>query len=324
MGDNDDWKEQLAVEMTRNVRRRVPRRRMFAEKADSNWSIDLMDLTKRCQSVNRNYRYALIAVDIFSRFVRGEPMKLKNATACTEAFKAILDRSKPAKPRLLIADQGGEFWNRKFRELLDEHDIVLYATYQDVKASNCERAIRSLRRLLRKRMIHTNSTVWYNELQPIIDEYNDRRHRVIKMTPREALLDKNHAAVYRTQFPDSFKEQMPAKLPKFLVGQKVRISIKKGPFSKESNTGWSEAVYEIRKYLPNNPQSYLLKDLLGVPIDGAFYEGQLQATDQSMYRIDKVIRRRKTKLGKRQSLVSWHGYGPEFSSWVDDDEIEER
>ena len=44
---------------------------------------------------------------------------------------------------------------------------------------------------------------------------------------------------------------------------------------------------------------------------GTFYREELQKTDQTIYRIEKVIRKTKDK-----ALVKWKGYPAEFNSWI--------
>ena len=67
-------------------------------------------------------------------------------------------------------------------------------------------------------------------------------------------------------------------------------------------------ISEIR---PTNPITYKIKDLNDEEIGGTFYGEELQKTDQTVFRIEKVIRKTKNK-----ALVKWKGYPHEFNSWV--------
>ena len=60
-----------------------------------------------------------------------------------------------------------------------------------------------------------------------------------------------------------------------------------------------------------NPVTYLIKDLNNNPIKGSFYKQELQKTNQEIFRISKVIKKKNNK-----AFVSWEGYGPEFNSWI--------
>ena len=59
------------------------------------------------------------------------------------------------------------------------------------------------------------------------------------------------------------------------------------------------------------PITYKLKDFNGEEIKGSFYEQKLQKTTQEMFRIEKVISRKRDK-----SLVKWVGYPVEFKDLV--------
>jgi len=55
----------------------------------------------------------------------------------------------------------------------------------------------------------------------------------------------------------------------------------------------------------------------GEEIKGSFYEPELQKTEQKVFRIEKVIKRKGDK-----SLVKWAGYPKEFNSWVENKDLE--
>jgi len=55
---------------------------------------------------------------------------------------------------------------------------------------------------------------------------------------------------------------------------------------------------------------YTVRSLSGEVIECGFYDKELQAmTDTELYRIDKVLRTRGTRVHK-QALVRWRGYEP--------------
>ena len=69
----------------------------------------------------------------------------------------------------------------------------------------------------------------------------------------------------------------------------------------------------INKIQYTNPITYKLKDLRGEEIQGSFYEPELLAADQEVFRIDKTIRR---DYKKKQALVKWKGCSDDFNSWI--------
>ena len=104
--------------------------------------------------------------------------------------------------------------------------------------------------------------------------------------------------------------------PKFSVGDKVRISVKKKTFEKGYTPRWTEEVFTISQVQYTDPPTYKITDYNGEEIQGTFYEQELQRTSQDIYRIEKVIKRQGNK-----SLVKWLGYPDSFNSWVDNKDL---
>ena len=55
---------------------------------------DLIDMSD-ISTTNKNIKYILTVIDIFSRFVYVEPLKDKNSTTVVYAMKKIIDRLDP-------------------------------------------------------------------------------------------------------------------------------------------------------------------------------------------------------------------------------------
>ena len=92
----------------------------------------------------------------------------------------------------------------------------------------------------------------------------------------------------------------------------MRISKYKNVFSKGYTPNWSEEVFVIKKIKNSVPRTYVIDDLNGEEITGAFYEKELQKIDQQEFRIEKVIKKKGDKL-----YVKWKGYDNSFNSWID-------
>ena len=103
---------------------------------------------------------------------------------------------------------------------------------------------------------------------------------------------------------------------KFKTGDKVRILKKKGLFEKRFNPNWIEEVFTVSKIQRTNPVTYKITDLNDEEIQGTFCEQELQKTSQEVYRIEKIV-----KKGKTRSLVKWKGYPESFNSWVDNKDL---
>ena len=150
-------------------------------------------------------------------------------------------------------------------------------------------------------------------LDDFVERYNNKRHSSIKMTPVEASKKENEVRVYRNLYPDLTRRAMRAK---FKTGDKVRILKKKGLFEKGFTPNWTEEVFTVSKIQRTNPVTYKITDYIGEEIQGTFYEQELQKTSQEDYRIEKIV-----KKGKTRSLVKWKGYPESFNSWVDNKDL---
>jgi len=75
-------------------------------------------------------------------------------------------------------------------------------------------------------------------------------------------------------------------------------------------------VFTISKIERTNPVTYKITDYNGEEIQGTFYEQELQKTSKEVFRIEKIV-----KKGKTRSLVKWKGYPESFNSWVDNKDL---
>ena len=101
-------------------------------------------------------------------------------------------------------------------------------------------------------------------------------------------------------------------IPKFSIGDNVRITKKKKIFDKGYTQRWTEEKFTISKIQLTIPVTYKVTDYNGEEIQGSFCEQELQKTLQDVLRIEKVLRRKEDK-----SLVKWMEYPKSFNSWID-------
>ena len=132
------------------------------------------------------------------------------------------------------------------------------------------------------------------------------------MRPIDASKKENESDVWENLFRD---EEHAEKSNKFKVGDTVRISRIKGIFEHGFLPNWSEQIYKIHKINNSIPVTYILKDLQGEIIVGSFYDEELQKTSQEVFRIEKVLRKKKIN-GVDHGLVKWIGYSEKFNEWL--------
>ena len=75
---------------------------------------------------------------------------------------------------------------------------------------------------------------------------------------------------------------------------------------------WSEEIFISSKIKNTVPWTYIINNLNGEDVIGTFYEKELQKTNQKVFRIEKVLKKKGDKL-----YVKWKGYNNSFDSWID-------
>jgi hypothetical protein len=307
-------KKKIVEEIHKQARRHFPRRKIVVKSIRDLFQCDLIDMTPYAKD-NTNYKYVLIVIDCFSKMVYAEAMKTKRGSETAEAMRRILKRS--GKPRLVQSDLGTEFYSPEFRALMKEFNIRHYSTYSVIKASMAERVIRTIKGRLFKEFSYLGSYRWIDILKDVVNSYNNTRHRTIGMKPNEVNKD-NEQYLLRTVY--ARKTKIPARkrfLSKLGEGEHVRISRYRHVFAKSYHPGWTTEIFKIRKVQQTTPVSYLLEDMTGKPIEGAFYAQELQRTRLvNDYLIEKVLRKRGDEL-----YVKWLGFGDEHNSWISKNDV---
>ena len=137
------------------------------------------------KKLNKGYAYFLLVIDVVSRFIWGEPMKTKEGPETKKAFETILKTAFPRHPEKLQTDDGREFFNKNFSDLMKKNNINHYSTESDQKAAIAERAIKTIKELINKLFTSKQSHDWVTDFQDLITTYNNTYHSTIKMKPSE-------------------------------------------------------------------------------------------------------------------------------------------
>ncbi|XP_049826256.1 intermembrane lipid transfer protein vps13F-like [Aethina tumida] len=171
----------LVNELHRPMRINFPRRQTVVKGLDDLWQSDLGILDKYAK-YNRNYKYILVVIDCFSKYLWVEPLKSKTGTEVAKAFAKILtDR----RPKNLQTDQGTEYFNSSFERLMKQHNINHYNTFISKKAAMAERVIRTIKEKLCKHFSLNGEYKWLDVIPKIVSDYNNTVHRTIKMRPSD-------------------------------------------------------------------------------------------------------------------------------------------
>jgi len=262
---------QLAKELHRPITRKFKRRRVYASNINKIWSADLMDKSN-LSTHNKGYKYLLNVIDLFSKYAYSIPLKSKPQHEVAAAFTKLFLKNKPDK---LWTDQGSEFINKSFKKFLNEHNIEIYHVHNEGKACVIERFNRTLGNIIQQHLTSTSSNNYVNKLQQFINEYNNKNHATIKMTPLQGT-DPAHSnlVLYNTHKNDKVNIYEP----KFKVGDRVRIYSYKTKFDKGTKANWTREIFVMSDVRHTNPITYKLTDLNGEDIIGSFYSQELQFT----------------------------------------------
>ena len=182
----------------------------------------------------------------------------------------------------------------------------MYSMHNEGKSVVAEKFIKTLKTKIYKYMTSISKNVYVDQLDDIVNEYNNTYHTAIKMKPVEV---KDNTYI-------DYKKEVNDKDPKFKASDHVRISKYQNIFAKGYTPSWSEEVFVIKKVKNAVPWAYIINDLNGEDIIGTFYEKELQKTNRQELRIEKVIKRKGNKL-----YVKWKRHDSSFNSWIHKKEL---
>ena len=130
LGGGGNWKEKLADELHKPIKRKFPRPSVIVFNKDEIWSADVVDM-QAFSAFNKGFKYILTVIDVFSKYAWTVPIKDKSAASDTKVFEKIISDRIPKK---LWVDEEKEFYNATFKKLLDKHKIDMYSTFNEGKA----------------------------------------------------------------------------------------------------------------------------------------------------------------------------------------------
>ena len=233
MGLGIDWTNQLANELYKPVRRRFDKRTVFAKQVDDIWTADLVDMSPFSRS-NKGYKYLLAVIDVFSKDGWAVPLKTQTAKVVAQAFRKLFLGGHPSR---LWTDKGTEFYNRQLKAVLAANNVMLYSTENEEKSSIVERWNKAIKNIMWKYFTANNTQKYIDVLPNMVEKYNNTYHRSIKLTSSDARNPANYQHAHNALYAKGNARK--ATSPKFHVGDKVRITRKKGTFEKGFTPSWT-------------------------------------------------------------------------------------
>ena len=306
-----NWlKKQNTYSLFKQVKNRFKRLPIRAISIDHQWQADLLDMTWFAK-YNDRYKYILVVVDVLSRYAWAIPQRDKSGQTTADAMESIFDSGRV--PKKLQTDQGKEFKNKIFKEVMKKYGINFFTTTEGViKCAIAERFNRTLRSRIYRYLYHNNTKRYIDVLPSIIMSYNKSFHRSIKMTPDEVNKD-NEATVIK-----NLKVKPAGRVKDTLAGEDfVRMSREKKTFEKGTTENFNEEIFKIqqRKKTPHK-YVYRLVDLDDEPITSIFYPEELVAVEKpSQYkaRVTEHIQ----PNGKKKYHIHYIGFPEKYDTWID-------
>ena len=154
---------------------------MYSQLKDNIWEVDLADMQSLSRK-NKNIKYLLCAIDLYSKYVFVVQLKDKKGISIVNAFDKIIKQSK-RKPNKISVDQESKFYNNNFKKRLSDNNIIMYSTYNEGKSVVAERFIRTLKNKLCRHMTPSGKNVYYDVLDDVVNKYSNTKHSTIKMKP---------------------------------------------------------------------------------------------------------------------------------------------
>lgn len=297
------------------VRHKFHRNQIIVGGIDAQWEIDLADMQKYTTK-NENNNYLFCVIDVFSKKAWCIPTKRKAATDMADAFEKLMNKT-DRRCKYIRTDKGTEFTNRLLQNKIKKYGIRFFTNKNDdAKCSIIERFLRTLKGRIQRYMVHNRTERYVDVLDEIIDSYNNTYHRTINTTPNN-VSKANEATIWARMYRDG--NLNGCSNFKLRIGDHVRIKMSRRPFQKGYEGQWSEEIFKIVESIPRIPPVYRLVDLNSEPIDGTFYEYEIQKVTMrdDVFSVERVIKTRR-RNGKTQYFVKWLGYNDSFNSWTDD------
>ena len=151
------------------------------------WAIDLIDMSIY-NGHNRKKNWILSGIDYFTKKIFATALTNKKPITTLEGLeKCIHEQMGDTYPKILQADNGGEFKNNTFKLWAKEHDIHLINTKSYTPTGNAlvENSNNKIRKMIREFFVRNESFNWVDNLDHIITNRNNSKSTVTKKKPSD-------------------------------------------------------------------------------------------------------------------------------------------
>ena len=222
------------------------------------WVQDIMNESNAPNfNKNRGYKYVLVCIDGYSRYLMTRLLKTKSAQEVTNAMKDIIEKN-GGPPSYINCDEGTEFVNSIFhKQILEKYNIKMYHMHSENKSIFAERVIRTIKEYI---MVPFNMSkgIWYEYIDKAVQKHNNHLNKYTGYTPNQIWKEDYY------YFEKDEPENMSVKdtTPQFNVGDIVRVYHPPSILKKKSLTfKWTTDLYEVTEIDDDNkPIMYSVKN----------------------------------------------------------------
>ncbi|XP_071123129.1 uncharacterized protein [Mytilus edulis] len=320
--------------LQKTPRRSFKRIRVYTTGMNNLWDADLMDL-KQFSKENENFKYVLVVVDCFSRYLWLQPLKNKTGDEVTSAFKKIFTEAKPEKIR---TDKGQEFLAKKTQSLFKSNGVRHFSAQNELHANYAERVLQTIKNKIFRFFTKNRTHRYINNLQNFAKSYNGTPHRSLQNIAPKDVNSVNESDIWGKMYlsktekkPKEIKVQTNKKKRrkkqfKYKIGSLVRLSNIAHIFDRSYSQRWTEEIFKVvQRFRQQNIDLYRLSNIKGDEfIRGTFYDSELQRVEKdenSLWIIEKIIKKRKRR-GKTEYLVRFQGWPPSYDEYIPAEQIQ--
>ena len=240
----------------RQAKRKFKRLKVVSPFIGYLWDLDTASMTfyvkgehKSFENKNQGYKYFLVVIDVFSRFLWTFPLKTLRAGEMKPILEKLLST---IKPDFVRTDKGSEFANRDVKALLRRFQVGHILTLNETKANYAERVIRTIKDKLGKYLEKHETHEWLAVLPKITESYNNSYHRSIGKAPAD-VTKKDEIKIWKMNYEHLPKAKRIRQHPpkpkspyKFKIGDYVRLATFKGAFDKSAfSHKWTTELHII-------------------------------------------------------------------------------
>ena len=120
-GSGKNVHENLAKELHKPIIKKIKRITVYTRFKDNIWAPDTAKM-RSLSSKNKNVRYLLCVIDVFTKYVWVKPLKDEKGKTVLKVFIEVVNQSNRKANKLWVG-QGKAFYNKRMQKWLDESNI---------------------------------------------------------------------------------------------------------------------------------------------------------------------------------------------------------